>query len=244
VSPEPLAGVVPDVTADELTSSAFVLPPDAVPFASGRDADVYAVDKDKVLRRYRDGHRVTAEAEVMRYAARHGFPVPTVHHVDGPDMVIQRLSGPTVAEAALDGRLSPTELGLMHADLHRRLHAIPVPSGTNGFSLMHCDLHPENVLLTAYGPVVIDWRDAREGPPEFDIAMTAIILAQVALDPSFRELSDLVCESLAVYLEASISPSPQLEAALTRRGNNPTLTEEELALLPAQAALIRSYLTH
>jgi hypothetical protein len=100
------------------------------------------------------------------------------------------------------------------------------------------------VLLTADGPVVIDWRDAREGPPEFDIAMTAIILAQVALDPAFRDLSDLIRESLAVYLEASISPSPQLEAALTRRGNNPTLTQEELALLPAQAALIRSYLTN
>ena len=59
-----------------------------------------------------------------------------------------------------------------------------------------------------------------------------------------KGLSDLIRESLAVYLEASISPSPQLEAALTRRGNNPTLTQEELALLPAQAALIRSYLTH
>jgi aminoglycoside phosphotransferase (APT) family kinase protein len=211
-----------------------------VPFASGRDADVYVVDEEKVLRRYRDGHRITAEAEVMRYAGRHGFPVPTVHHVDGADMVIQRLSGPTVAEAALDGRVTPTELGLMHADLHRRLHAIPVPSGTTGNSLMHCDLHPENVLLTADGPVVIDWRDAREGPPEFDIAMTAIIFAQVALDPAFRELSDLIRESLTVYLEESINPSPQLEAALTRRGNNPTLTQEELALLPAQAALIRS----
>ena len=215
-----------------------------MPFASGRDADVYVVDEHKVLRRYRDGHRITAEAELMRYAGLRGFPVPTVHHVDGPDMVIQRLSGPTVAEAALDGRLTPTELGLMHADLHRRLHAIPVPSGTTGNSLMHCDLHPENVLLTADGPVVIDWRDATEGRPEFDIAMTAIILAQVALDPAFRDLSDLIRESLAVYLEASISPSPQLEAALTHRGNNPTLSQEELALLPAQAALIRSHLTN
>jgi aminoglycoside phosphotransferase (APT) family kinase protein len=232
VSPEPPSGI------------AFVLLPDAVPFASGRDADVYAVDEHKVLRRYRDGHRITAEAEVMRHAGRHGFPVPTVHHVDGPDMVIQRLSGPTAAEAASAGRLTPTELGLLHADLHRRLHAIPVPSGITGNSLVHCDLHPENVLLTADGPVVIDWRDAGEGPPEFDIAMTAIIFAQVALDPAFREVSDLVRETLAVYLEASISPAPQLEAALTRRGNNPTLTQDELALLPAQAALIRSYLTH
>lgn len=36
--------------------------------ASGRDADVFAIDALRVLRRYRDGSEVTAEAAVMRSA--------------------------------------------------------------------------------------------------------------------------------------------------------------------------------
>jgi aminoglycoside phosphotransferase (APT) family kinase protein len=107
---------------------------------------------------------------------------------------------------------------------------------------MHGDLHPENVILTPGGPVVIDWRNAEEGQAEFDIAMTAIIFAQVALDPSFAALSPLLREALATYLADSIDPTPGLEAALASRGRNITLTATELALLPAQADLIRSLL--
>ena len=47
---------------------------------------------------------------------------------------------------------------------------------------------------------------------------------------------------LATYLANSIDPTPGLPDALRRRGNNRTLTPEELALLPAQEALIRSHL--
>jgi Ser/Thr protein kinase RdoA (MazF antagonist) len=157
-------------------------------------------------------------------------------------MVIQRLDGPTLADAAMDGDLTAAEVGEIHADLHRRLQAIPAPSGTPGLVVVHGDLHPLNVIVTAGGPVVIDWRNAEEGPPEFDIAMTAIIFAQVALDPSFAALSPLLREALAAYLANSIDPTPGLPDALAVRGRNITLTPEERALLPAQEALIRSCL--
>jgi aminoglycoside phosphotransferase (APT) family kinase protein len=107
---------------------------------------------------------------------------------------------------------------------------------------MHGDLHPYNVIQTADGPVVIDWRNAEEGPPEFDIAMTAIIFAQVAVDPAWATLSPLLREALAVYLTNSIDPTPGLDAALESRSRNITLTPEERALLPAQANLIRTHL--
>ncbi|WP_020391142.1 phosphotransferase [Kribbella catacumbae] len=180
------------------------------------------------------------EAEYMRWVAKYDYPVPAVRQIDGPDMVIERLTGPTVADAAIAGDLSPAGLGLMHADLHRRLHAIPAPSGTPGQVVMHGDLHPENVILSPGGPVVIDWRNAEEGPAEFDIAMTAIIFAQVALDPAFATLSPLLREALSTYLANSIDPTPGLDSAVATRARNPTLTPAELALLPAQAALIRS----
>ncbi|GAB2669105.1 hypothetical protein GCM10009743_51740 [Kribbella swartbergensis] len=203
---------------------------------------MYALDEEWVLRRYRNGHPVRDEADFMRHVAQYDYPVPAVREVSGADMVIQRLDGPTLADAAIAGDLSATEVGELHADLHRRLQAIPAPSGTPGLVVVHGDLHPQNVIATVDGPVVIDWRNAEEGPPEFDIAMTAIIFAQVALDPSFEALSPLLREALAAYLANSIDPTPGLPAALAVRGRNVTLTPEERALLPGQEELIRSYL--
>ncbi|TDD47975.1 serine/threonine protein phosphatase [Kribbella antibiotica] len=219
-----------------------LLPPDAEPFAAGRDADVYALDDDWVVRRYRDGYPVRDEADFMRHVAKFGYPVPAVREIDGADMVIERLTGPTLADAAIAGDLDAMRLGELHADLHRRLHAIPAPSGTPGLVVVHGDLHPYNVIATDAGPIVIDWRNAEEGTAEFDIAMTAVIFAQVALDPAWAGLSPLLREALAAYLANSIDPTPGLRAALDARSNNITLTAAEKALLPAQEALIRSLL--
>ncbi|MGW1345934.1 phosphotransferase [Kribbella sp. NPDC002412] len=219
-----------------------LLPPDAEPFAAGRDADVYALDESWVLRRYRNGHPVRDEADFMRHVAQYDYPVPAVREVDGPDMVVQRLDGPTLGDAAIAGDLTATQVGEIHADLHRRLQAIPAPSGAPGLVVVHGDLHPLNVIATADGPVVIDWRNAEEGTAAFDVAMTAIIFAQVALDSSFEALTPLLHEALGAYLANSIDPTPGLPGALAVRGRNVTLTPEELALLPAQEELIRSYL--
>ena len=100
-------------------------------------------------------------------------------------------------------------VGEIHADLHRRLQAIPAPSGTPGRVVVHGDLHPLNVIATADGPVVIDWRNAVEGTAEFDIAMTAIIFAQVALDPSFEALTPLLREALGRLPRQLHRPHPR-----------------------------------
>ncbi|MEV5962329.1 phosphotransferase [Kribbella sp. NPDC051952] len=218
------------------------LAPGAEPFAFGRDADIYAIDDEWVLRRYRNGHPVRDEGDFMRWVAKYDYPVPAVRDIDGPDMVLQRLNGPTLADAAIAGDFTAVELGEIHADLHRRLQAIPAPSGTPGRVVVHGDLHPLNVIATADGPVVIDWCNAIEGTPEFDVAMTAIIFAQVILDPSFEDLSPLIREALTVYLANTIDPSPGLPDAMAERARNVTLTPAEKALLPAQEALIRSHL--
>ncbi|MEU8224970.1 phosphotransferase [Kribbella sp. NPDC048915] len=220
----------------------MILPADAQPIAFGRDADIYAIDEEWVLRRYRNGDPVRDEADYMRHVAQYGYPVPAVREVAGPDMVIQRLGGPTLADAAIAGDLSAADVGRIHAELHRQLQAIPAPSGTPGNVVVHGDLHPLNVIATADGPVVIDWRNAHEGTAAYDVAMTAIIFAQVALDPSYEAFSSLLRAALATYLELSIDPTPGLPDALRARGNNRTLTTDELALLPAQEALIRSLL--
>jgi hypothetical protein len=44
----------------------------SAPLASGRDADVFAIDADRVLRRYRDGGDVTAVARYLIQYNRDG----------------------------------------------------------------------------------------------------------------------------------------------------------------------------
>ena len=90
-----------------------------------------------------------------------------------------------------------------HARLLARLHELvhqvpatslpdtvgPLPFGTPApretSVLLHRDLHPQNVMLTANGPVIIDWEGARFGPAAADIAMSWIIIgfSDVPLPP-------------------------------------------------------------
>ncbi|MGK5678581.1 phosphotransferase [Actinoplanes sp. URMC 104] len=115
-----------------------------------------------MLRRYRDGGDAGPEAAVMAHVGGHGFPVPEVYEVNGGDLVLERLDGPTMATMLFAGTMTLREGAAILADLLRELHALPSLSG-DARSVIHLDLHPENVVVTAAGPVVIDWRNARDG---------------------------------------------------------------------------------
>lgn len=204
--------------------------------ASGRDADVFALARERVLRRYRDGRDVTGEAEVMDHARRHGCPVPELYGTGPGEMVLQRLHGPTMAEALLSGTVSTADAGAELARLLARLHTVPARGTTPGDRLLHLDLHPENVVLTASGPVVIDWCNAADGPPGLDVAMTALILAQVAVgsDPRAGAAGTL----LDAFLRRVAVHPGHLEAVVARRRADPHQTGEERDLLPVAAALV------
>ena len=117
---------------------------DAAPIASGRDADVFAIDARRVLRRYRRGGDVGVEATVMRYVAGLGFPVPSVHHAGGADLVMDRVDGPTMASALAPGTLGIPEAVTQLADLHHRLHELPPRLSTDlAARVLHMDLHPQ-----------------------------------------------------------------------------------------------------
>jgi len=207
--------------------------------ASGRDADVYALDERRVLRRYRRGGEVSGEAAVMRYVAEHGYPVPRVYEADGADLILERLDGPTMLQALGSGALELGAGATVLADLLDRLHKVRVRAATDpGTRILHLDLHPENVVMTEGGPVVIDWRNSTEGPPELDVAMTALIVAQVAVDPGheFTAQAELFLE---VFLGCTRdNPLSQLEAAVRRRGADPNMTGDELAHLHEAKLLV------
>jgi len=51
-----------------------------------------------------------------------------------------------------------------------------------GDGLCHGDIHPDNVIMTADGPRLIDWIGAVRAPAAFDIAISHILLTEFAPD--------------------------------------------------------------
>lgn len=210
---------------------------DARPLASGREADVFALDDRRVLRRYRRNADVAQEVAIMQYVATFGFPVPEVHSARDAEMVLERLDGPTLTQAVLAGTVSLDECAAILADLLRRLHELPgrVGSGT----ILHLDLHPDNVLLTARGPVVIDWPNGHDGPADLDTALTALILAQIAIGwiehPSKATAGHLLDRFLKV---APGDPTRLLPEAMEVRKRQLALSPEEFGMLDAAATRI------
>lgn len=209
---------------------------------SGRRADVYELDEAWVLRREREGGGDAAgEGAVMEHVHAHGYPVPRVRPSGSrTDLVMERLSGPTMLQACLAGTLDVTEAGSVLARLLRHLHTIPALRSTDpAVRVLHLDLHPENVILTSDGPRVIDWSDTEEGDPALDWAASAVILAQAAVAD---DALSAPARTMLTALLADASPltRPALTEALRRRSANPTMSRAERELLGAAEELILS----
>jgi len=148
----------------------------------GRHADVFELDAGRVLRRYRTGQDAGPEAAVMEHVRRHGYPVPEVFAVDGCDLVMQRVDGPSMLDAMVSRPHRLFRYARTLAELHQALHRIPAPDDLDrpvgdGDAVLHLDLQPANVVMTAAGPVVLDWGWAAAGPSDADAAHTWLQLA-------------------------------------------------------------------
>jgi tRNA A-37 threonylcarbamoyl transferase component Bud32 len=160
--------------------------------ARGEDADVFAIDETRVLRRYRRRPVPEGEVAIMRYVRERGYPVPQVFDVSGPDLTLERIEGPTMlADLRRRPWRYPTHARVL-ARLHRELHAIPPPDFLRGegAAVLHLDLHPANVMLGRRGPVVIDWANAARGDGPLDVALTAVVLAGAPVGPPLSWLRD------------------------------------------------------
>ncbi|MCX5141114.1 MULTISPECIES: phosphotransferase [unclassified Streptomyces] len=213
---------------------------------SGRDADVYELDEQWVLRRYRDGLDASRELPVMSYLSASGYPVPRLGPQPasaGPgDLVLQRLTGPTMLESLLSGDTDGDEGSALLARLLAELHTVPARVSPDPEDrILHLDLHPDNVMLTADGPVVIDWSNSEEGPPALDRAMSALILAQVAVDrdgPGADGARELLTALMPRLAEDGGVPAAHLADAAARRAVNPTMSPAERDLIGEAVALV------
>lgn len=80
--------------------------------------------------------------------------------------------------------------------LERRIRAAPALSPAarqavldalarlpSGAAICHGDFHPDNVVITSRGPVVLDWADATSGHPLGDVARTSLLLQLGGIPP-------------------------------------------------------------
>src|ERR1039458_6600679 len=97
--------------------------------ATGRDADIFECGKGRVLRRSRNDRSQVLEARAMEFARTKGYPVPEVFEVseDGIDLLMERIEGPTMIEAAAAQPWRLRGFGRDLAELHQSLHELKAP---------------------------------------------------------------------------------------------------------------------
>lgn len=104
----------------------------------------------------------------------------------------------------LDAAIAKADLP---AELRREaLHALS--NLPDGISLCHFDFHPDQVILSGSGPVIIDWMSALEGDATADVART-IVLLRFATPPKatwvYKQAINLVRKTfMSTYLRTYI----------------------------------------
>jgi aminoglycoside phosphotransferase (APT) family kinase protein len=159
----------------------------------GLDAAAHEAEVARVI--YDSGAPAPRVYDVREVGNRGGV---IYERIAGPSLLNVLLTRPwrlprvarTLAEShvAIHARAAP-ELPELRAMLARRIHAAtPLPPTDrdaalraldvvpDGTALLHGDYHPDNVLLAARGPLVIDWENAACGDPLADVARTLLLL--------------------------------------------------------------------
>ena len=215
---------------------------------AGRASDIFALGGGRVLRRLRSPGDTVAEAAVMQHARSHGFPAPEVYEVTATEMVMDRVDGPTMLDEIIHDPGGVQDHAAVLAALHRLLEVVPAPCWLrrpfpDGDRLVHLDLHPGNVILSAGDPMVIDWTNAAAGPPGADSALVWL-LARVAIEvrsPETAGRAEVLESFLAAFLDridfnAARATLPTLA---TMRLHDPNMTAAEKSvirtLVPAAA---------
>jgi len=216
----------------------------------GRAADVFDLGDGRVLRRYRTPHPgfVEREAVAMRHLHAHGAPVPEVFSAQGDELVMERIAGRSLMDALTSRPWRAASVGRMLADVQRQIHAVPVgdldlPRFSDGDAILHFDLHPDNVMLTDRGPVVIDWSNVAIGDPLADVMFSWMLMSTGVPDAVPLLLRPIVRRVRRSLVAGFIKGIPIDDAARTwvgvvceRRLADPNTTAAEKANVAAFAS--------
>ena len=211
--------------------------------AKGRDTEIVDHGPGLVLRRPMVPRSMAQEAAVMGWVHGQGYPCPAPVELADDGLVMARLDGVSMLDDLVGHPHRLRRHATLLADLHGWLHRLHPPDDLGlptffgpGPSLLHGDLHPGNVLLTADGPMVIDWTNASIGPAGADVAVTWLLLA--AAQPPTRRLERAAVAGLRglfvrSFLAATDEPAAArcLAVVLERRRGDPNLSADELAAM-------------
>jgi aminoglycoside phosphotransferase (APT) family kinase protein len=206
--------------------------------AEGRDSEIVAYGPGLVLRRPKRPRPLDDEAEIMRWVADRGFPCPTVVELVPDGLVMERIEGVSMLDEVVSHPWRARRYAGVLADLHDRLHQLAAPDGLRepfgpGRALVHGDLHPGNVMLTADGPLVIDWTNAARGPGAADVAVSWLLMA--AADAPGSPMERIAIAGFRrVFVRFFLARAGRdeaaacLEAALAHRLGDPNLSAGEI----------------
>lgn len=100
----------------------------------------------------------------------------------------------------------------LKARVLRRLASLPT-----GDAVCHGDYHPDNIILSARGPVVIDWMTVNAGDPAADVARTTLLFLGGSLPPGMPSAQQFFFQAMRrlyyqIYLRAyrRLRPMPSL----------------------------------
>jgi aminoglycoside phosphotransferase (APT) family kinase protein len=200
------------------------------PVGTGRSADVFEHGDGQVLRRYRTPRDTEREVAAMEHARAHGYPAPAARALNETDIVMERLAGPTMLVDMMQRPWRIRRHAATLALLLDGLHAIPAPGWLpapvgDGEALLHLDLHPQNVILTERGPVVIDWPNVARGPGAVDVAHSWIVVA-CSLPPNDALTRAVTLAGRRVFLALFLRHFPRAEL----RAHLPAAAEYRLAI--------------
>jgi len=89
----------------------------------------------------------------------------------------------------------------------------------DGSAVCHGDYHPDNIIISARGPIIIDWLDATKGNPLADVARTSLLF-RVSVPPGAGPVLRYI-----THLGGSLLNSIYLKKYLRLR----SVTREEIA---------------
>jgi Ser/Thr protein kinase RdoA (MazF antagonist) len=133
---------------------------------------------------------------LFRSASQFGTLHAEMHNMHRPNLPAQRQQILRTVDNA--PHLSPT----LKERVRRRLATLP-----DGDAVCHGDYHPDNILLSAQGPVIIDWMTVSRGNPAADVARTTLLFLGGSLPPTMPRPRQIIVQGLrrlyyVLYLRA------------------------------------------
>jgi aminoglycoside phosphotransferase (APT) family kinase protein len=107
-----------------------------------------------------------------------------------------------------------------------------------GQALCHGDFHPDNIMITARGPVIIDWMTGTRGHPLADVCRTSLVFQTSGLPPTAPLHMRLLLKVMRRTIDASyITRYLQLQPAASR----PEIYTWQLPLMAARLCEVEDY---